>query len=290
MTFCNRNTGRITEFFADRAMLKFSLTIIRHGETQYNRDKLLQGQGVDTPLSDTGLQQAEAVGQYLRELRFNNVFVSNLQRARHTAEIILRHNAHSSGTEMVLDPLLRERGFGIAEGRPKEDLKNMANAAGQSCRDFTPPGGETLEQVRMRFKKFLKVLNQRMVDEHGYSGQSYLAGAEEAAAGPVSRGGPKDRPHAGLPQDGLQGVSVHALVVSHGAYIRVAVRHFVEDLQCSLPQGMRMSQLFSPCPNTGISRFILTLSRDEAGLALSTVRCVFTNRKDHLAKVQDTEK
>lgn len=39
------------------------------------------------------------------------------------------------------------QGFGVAEGRPKEDLKNMANAAGQACRDFTPPGGETLEQV-----------------------------------------------------------------------------------------------------------------------------------------------
>ena len=33
------------------------------------------------------------------------------------------------------------QGFGVAEGRPKEDLKNMANAAGQSCRDYTPPGG-----------------------------------------------------------------------------------------------------------------------------------------------------
>lgn len=81
--------------------------------------------------------------------------------------------------EMVLEPLLRERvrfvyflrsphvkalhvalwdlstgvffvlvqGFGVAEGRHKEDLKNMANAAGQSCRDYTPPGGETLDQV-----------------------------------------------------------------------------------------------------------------------------------------------
>ena len=39
------------------------------------------------------------------------------------------------------------QGFGVAEGRPKEDLKNMANAAGQSCRDYTPPGGETLDQV-----------------------------------------------------------------------------------------------------------------------------------------------
>ncbi len=37
----------------------------------------------------------------------------------------------------------------MAEGRPKEHLKNMANAAGQACRDYTPPGGETLEQVEM---------------------------------------------------------------------------------------------------------------------------------------------
>lgn len=37
--------------------------------------------------------------------------------------------------------------FGVAEGRPKEDLKNMANAAGRSCRDYTPAGGETLDQV-----------------------------------------------------------------------------------------------------------------------------------------------
>ncbi len=41
------------------------------------------------------------------------------------------------------------QGFGVAEGRPKEHLKNMANAAGQACRDYTPPGGETLEQVQM---------------------------------------------------------------------------------------------------------------------------------------------
>ena len=52
---------------------------------QYFGCPLLPGQGVDTPLSGTGLQQAEAVGQYLRELRFNNVFVSNLQRARHVS-------------------------------------------------------------------------------------------------------------------------------------------------------------------------------------------------------------
>lgn len=43
--------------------------------------------------------------------------------------------------------VLLVQSFGVAEGRHKEDLKNMANAAGQSCRDYTPPGGETLDQV-----------------------------------------------------------------------------------------------------------------------------------------------
>ncbi|TDG96597.1 hypothetical protein EPR50_G00230360 [Perca flavescens] len=251
-------------------MFTFSLTLIRHGETQYNRDKLLQGQGVDTPLSETGVQQAEAVGKYLRDITFNNVFASNLQRAIQTAEIILKNNTHCSGTEMVLEPLLRERGFGVAEGRPKEDLKNMANAAGQSCGDYTPPGGETLDQVKLRFQKFLKVLFKQMLDEHCLSGPD----ASAASASHVAPVGSAD--------DGLQGVPVHALVVSHGAYIRVGVKHLVEDLQSSLPAGVKMSQLFSPCPNTGISRFIFTLSQSESGPVLSASRCLFTNRKSHL--------
>uniref|UniRef100_A0A4W5QJU1 TP53 induced glycolysis regulatory phosphatase b n=1 Tax=Hucho hucho TaxID=62062 RepID=A0A4W5QJU1_9TELE len=209
---------------------------------------------------------AEAAGLYLRELRFSYVFVSNLQRARQKS---LRNNVHSSGFEMVFDPLLRERGFGIAEGRPKADLKNMANAASQSCRDYTPPGGETLEQVRLRCKKFLKSLYHRVVDDHGCSGQSSAASDTNGSL-------------AGLPDDGMEGVPLPALVVSHGAYIRVAVRHFVEDLQCSLPQGLKMSKVLSACQNTGISRFVLIVSPSESGLALSAVLCVFTNRKDHL--------
>ncbi|XP_034019670.1 fructose-2,6-bisphosphatase TIGAR B [Thalassophryne amazonica] len=264
--------------------LTFSLTFVRHGETQYNRDKLLQGQGVDTSLSETGVQQGEAVGRYLRDIPFNNVFVSSLQRAQQTAEIILRNNTHCSGVEMVLDPLLKEKGFGIAEGRPKEDLKNMANAAGQSCRDYTPPGGETFEEVRLRFKKFLKALFQQMLVDHGWLASDTCAGptqngvaALNGCTAAVSGIAP-----SGLAVDGIHGVQVHALVVSHGAYIRIAIKHLVEDLKCSLPTGAKMSQVCSICPNTGISRFIVTLSQSESGPVLSAVRCIFTNRTDHL--------
>lgn len=131
-----------------------------------------------------------------------------------------------------------------------------------------------------------------MLDEHGWSRPDASAGASEdaakgtaaaaaAAASDISPGGSAD--------DGLQGVSVHALVVSHGAYIRVAIKHLVEDLKCSLPAGVKMSHLFSPCPNTGISRFVLTLSQSESGPVLSGARCVFTNRKDHLENLTAAE-
>ncbi|XP_072311239.1 fructose-2,6-bisphosphatase TIGAR B [Eucyclogobius newberryi] len=261
-------------------MFTFSLTLIRHGETQYNRDKLLQGQGVDTPLSGTGLQQGQAAGHYLQDITFNTVFVSNLQRAVQTAELILRNSTHCSGTEMILEPLLRERSFGIVEGRPKESLKNMANAAGQSCRDYTPPGGETLDQVKTRFKKFLSVLYNKLLEAHDWSGQ-------EAAA--TLKDGEAYSAPCGFASDGLEGVSVHVLAVSHGAYIRVAMKHLIEDLKCSVPKGAKMSQVFSPCPNTGITRFILTLERSDSGPVLSAAQCVFVNRQDHLQDLEAVE-
>ncbi|XP_066525495.1 fructose-2,6-bisphosphatase TIGAR B [Hoplias malabaricus] len=264
-------------------MITFGLTLVRHGETQYNKDKLLQGQGIDTPLSDVGLRQAEAAGHYLRDIRFTNAFVSNLQRATQTAEIILRKNVHSSALEMVLDPLLRERGFGVAEGRPKEDLKNMANAAGQACRDFTPPGGETLQQVKSRFQKFLKSMLQCTVDEHSGAGQCACPSSiptHSELLQPVV---------AGLASDGFADVlPVHAIVVSHGAFIRVAVRHLVDDLQCHLPAGLKMNQVYSACPNTGISRFVITVDIDEGGPRPTAIYCIFINRKDHLASLKDS--
>ncbi|XP_041935255.1 fructose-2,6-bisphosphatase TIGAR B isoform X1 [Alosa sapidissima] len=274
-------------------MLTFAVTFVRHGETQYNKDKLLQGQGIDTPLSEVGLQQAEEAGQYLRELHFTKAFSSNLQRAQQTAEIILRNNIHSPGIGLISDALLRERGFGIAEGQPKDALKNMANAAGQSCRDFTPPGGETLDQcvynstqVRTRFRKFLAGLFQSMMSDHGYPDQSTLADKPDTGESSAAVG--RDGPFISLPDDGLAGVPLHVLVVSHGAYIRVAVRHLVEELESALPSGLKASQVFSACPNTGMCRFVVTLRSGETGPALSVLRCIFINRKDHLSASKET--
>ncbi|TSZ83224.1 Fructose-2,6-bisphosphatase TIGAR B [Bagarius yarrelli] len=176
-----------------------------------------------------------------------------------TAEIILRNNLHSADTQMLLDPLLRERGFGVLEGRSKEDLRNMASAAGQACRDFTPPGGETLEQTLP------------------YPGPS----SAEFSESPLPT-------VAGLASDGVETLRTHVLLVSHGAFIRVAVRHLVDGLCCSLPQGLKTSQVYSACPNTGICRFVITLQMEENVPRPVSLHCIFINRKDHLTNLQDS--
>ncbi|KAJ8393437.1 hypothetical protein AAFF_G00061590 [Aldrovandia affinis] len=295
-------------------MLTFALTLVRHGETQYNKDKLLQvsltftaqcvvtarlstrlptclKSGIDSPLSEIGRQQAEAAGNYLGHVKFTHAFVSNMKRAqagqteggRPTADIIVKNNVHCSGMEIVCNPLLKERSFGIAEGGPVEDMKNMAKAAGQSCPDFTPPEGETPEQVKVRIVGFLESMFRRLAADH------CGAGSREEPAGGGQPAGDVDEPLAGRPDDGVGDLAVHALVVSHGAYMRVVVRYLVEELRCAVPRLLKTSHLFSACPNTGICRFVFTLGRDRAGLAPTHIRCVFVNRKDHLKSGKDEQ-
>uniref|UniRef100_A0A8C1ZCJ4 fructose-2,6-bisphosphate 2-phosphatase n=1 Tax=Cyprinus carpio TaxID=7962 RepID=A0A8C1ZCJ4_CYPCA len=288
-------------------MLAFGLTIVRHGETQCNKDGLLQGQKIDSPLSEIGIRQSEAAGQYLRDVKFTNVFVSNMKRAKQTAEIIVRNNRTCHDIELVADPSLKERvstdyclikqekcplkvcqfkatfhmhlkpvsflqSFGIAEGGRVIEMKNMAKAAGQPLPEFTPPEGETMEQVKVRIKDFLEVMFQRIASDH----QDKIQDAETSIPDET------DRALAGLPDDGVLNVPVHALVVGHGAYMSIAMRYFFEDVKCPMPRGLDAAQQYSICPNTGMCRFIITLKCSNADLALSDLKCVFINRRDHI--------
>ena len=86
------------------------LLLVRHGETDWNRDGRWQG-GSDTRLNDVGREQARALAQQL-DGEIDVLYSSDLARARETAEIV----AAKLGLEVRLDPRLRERGFGSWEG------------------------------------------------------------------------------------------------------------------------------------------------------------------------------
>jgi probable phosphoglycerate mutase len=117
---------------------------IRHGETAWNVDNRIQGQ-LDVPLNATGLWQAERLADALAEEDIAVVYSSDLARARQTASAV----AARGGRPLVDEPGLRERGFGIFEGRTWSEIEERwpAESTRWRRRDtaFGPEGGEVLQ-------------------------------------------------------------------------------------------------------------------------------------------------
>ena len=67
---------------------------IRHGQTEYNLEKRIQGYSVDSPLTSKGIADAKKVGNVLRDVAFDAVYVSSQERAVDTCRYILKENKH----------------------------------------------------------------------------------------------------------------------------------------------------------------------------------------------------
>ncbi|XP_025904124.1 fructose-2,6-bisphosphatase TIGAR [Nothoprocta perdicaria] len=258
------------------------------GETRYNKDKILQGQGVDEPLSDTGFRQADAAGVFLSNMKFTHVFSSDLLRAKQTAATIIGKNKFCKDLEIKYDARLRERKYGIAEGRPLTDLKAMAKAAGEQCPSFTPSGGETLNEVRERARDFFEFLCQLAVEAGQNKQETHSAASNSLGRSEVQSVFPWTD-HCGEPElnSDYSGASkqldANILVVSHGAYMRNWFVYFVSDLKCTLPKTLTKSQLSSVSPNTGVSHFVIELDKEK--ILRPEINCICLNQDSHLVDV-----
>lgn len=130
------------------------LTLVRHGETDWNRDRLIQG-STDIPLNDTGRRQARDAALRLGdELELSApVFVvsSDLSRARETAEII----AAELGVESPrVYPELRERAYGEAEGMTTDEFATRWG----DWHTEEIPGAEPWPAVRRRAIRALRAV------------------------------------------------------------------------------------------------------------------------------------
>ncbi|XP_038073394.1 fructose-2,6-bisphosphatase TIGAR-like [Patiria miniata] len=136
-------------------MARFILTLVRHGQTIYNQDGIIQGQ-MDVPLSEEGRKQIWLLAKALEQHRFTKIFASDLQRATETAQAIVDHGTVER-PKVVTDQRLRERGYGRLEGIPVKEYQGQARK-GKHHKHFTPEGGETIDQVRKRAVSFFKEL------------------------------------------------------------------------------------------------------------------------------------
>lgn len=90
---------------------------LRHGETDYNRQHIVQG-WADIPLNAQGLAQASVAAASLKNTGISHIITSPLNRARRTAEIVA---AEINAPIHALDARLREKGFGEYENSPDPD-------------------------------------------------------------------------------------------------------------------------------------------------------------------------
>jgi broad specificity phosphatase PhoE len=125
------------------------LFAVRHGTTEYSRDRRFAGSR-DVPLTTDGRLQAEAVAQALAGTSVAAVYTSPLERSRVCAELIAKPHR----LEPRVEPDLREMAFGTWEGLGHDELVRRSPADGEAWarapHQVTPPGGETLGAVAAR--------------------------------------------------------------------------------------------------------------------------------------------
>ncbi|HEY9782388.1 MAG TPA: histidine phosphatase family protein [Leptolyngbyaceae cyanobacterium] len=123
------------------------LLLVRHGETDWNRQTRFQGK-IDVPLNDNGREQARKAAEFLKNVPLDFAFSSPMQRPKETAEIILQSH---SDVQLQFQDGLREIAHGLWEGKLEAEIEQ--EYPGELHRWRTVPAqvqmpeGENLQQV-----------------------------------------------------------------------------------------------------------------------------------------------
>lgn len=139
------------------------LILVRHGETEWNKQRRYQGQA-DIPLSMLGRRQAELVAERLARRKIDIVYASDLKRAWETADTITKKNSLT----VLPEPRLREMSFGVLEGLTWDDSEKKYPEMVQIwLKDYNQPpqGGEALDDFASRVASFRDEVLQKHKDQ-----------------------------------------------------------------------------------------------------------------------------
>ena len=138
------------------------LYMIRHGQTYANRDQYYYGKE-EVALTDLGEAQARSIRPVLSKVPFDRVYSSDLLRAIQTQRLAL------PGVEGIREPLLREIEAGDLGGKTyawfREHQAQYGDwTPGKDQRGYAPVGGESMDDVQARLRKFLEKLEEDPCD------------------------------------------------------------------------------------------------------------------------------
>lgn len=140
------------------------IILVRHGETDWNKERRIQGGSSDPPLNERGREQAESLALRLRHNRIGAIYSSPLRRTLDTAEVIAGYHQ----LDVIVEPSLKEIEAGALEGvstvelgRRFSELLTM-NVQGEALPRVA--GGESLPEVQERGWGTIQRLSQKHPD------------------------------------------------------------------------------------------------------------------------------
>jgi probable phosphoglycerate mutase len=132
--------------------------LVRHGQTDFDLKGVVQGSGIDAPINDTGIAQANAFFKVYEKVPFDQIYHTGLIRTKQSIQNFINLGIPSTA---LVD--LNEISWGSYEGTPMtpeegEYYKHMLNQWRQGNLDYAIAGGESPNMVAKRMRSGIKTI------------------------------------------------------------------------------------------------------------------------------------
>ncbi|MBM7836270.1 histidine phosphatase family protein [Clostridium sardiniense] len=133
-----------------------TIYLTRHGQTEWNLEKRLQGHG-NSPLTEFGLNRAKELSERIKDINIDTIYTSPIERAYKTAQIV----KGDKYIEVKVHEGLKEMNFGDYEGKITEEVMKEnpdwdISAIMRGNLEMRAPNGETLGEVRERVNSAMR--------------------------------------------------------------------------------------------------------------------------------------
>ncbi len=160
-------------------MTKKTIYLIRHGQTDFNKQGIVQGSGIDSELNETGHLQAQKFYEHFKHVPFERIYVTELKR---THQSVAPFNDLNIPIEII--PEFNEINWGMLEGKlpTPENFQHFIDISSkwkQGQLDISVEGGETplamFERQKMGLQKVMQSSHQTiLICMHGRAIRSFL--------------------------------------------------------------------------------------------------------------------
>ncbi len=142
------------------------IIFLRHGQAKNNTERILAGRTEGVPLTDTGIKQSEYTAELLEHMNISTIYSSPIERAKHTAEIVGKHNS----LDVTIDDRLNELDMGKFTGMPYDEIfKSHGNVFMKfynSDLEIAHNGVETFPDVKKRILGIVDYIIEKHPDQN----------------------------------------------------------------------------------------------------------------------------